>query len=56
MPERSYPMEKKENTRKKTPEKKKPIKIIVVPVYVGGKSMGDAFFDVIYNHLLSKSA
>jgi hypothetical protein len=56
MPERSYLMEKKENTNKKTAAKKKPVKIIVVPVYVGDKSMGDVFFDVIYNHLLSKSA
>jgi len=49
-------MEKKENIRKETKQKNKPVKIIVVPVYIGDKSMNDVFFDVIYNDLLSKSA
>jgi hypothetical protein len=49
-------MIKKENTRKETPAKTKPVKIIVEPVYIGGKSMGEVFFNVIYNTILSKSA
>jgi hypothetical protein len=46
-------MEKKENPRK---AKDKPVKIIVEPVYVGEKSISEAFFEVIYNDLLKKSA
>ena len=55
-PKGVYLMKKKENARKETPAKNKPVKIIVVPVYIGNKSISEIFLDVIYQDLLAKTA